>query len=427
MKPFRFVHTADLHLDSPFRGLAEVDSPLQPVLKEATFQAFERIIDLCLTREVDFLLIAGDLHDAANRSLRSLARLRTSFERLAEQDISVFVCHGNHDPLSGWGAKFSWPSNVHIFGAGEVQAKPVLREGGEIARIYGISYATEQVTDNLAQAFQREPEAPWAIGLLHTNVGNDHNHHNYAPCRLDDLLRSKLDYWALGHIHAHRVLNPFNPVVVYPGNPQGRHFREIGPRGCYLVEVSDVGNVGYDFIEVDVVRWHEEVVNIEGMSQLDDLLGLFESRIEEIRHQNGNRGIIVRWHIQGRGYVHRELIRPGRVEDIVSTLRDQWGNGPFFVWSESLVIDTSRELDLEALGREENLLGDFLQLSNCLNGIPDEELRQVLAPLFDDHRVARYLDPPNEIKLQQWIKAAQQMGIDSLLPSEDEGRTNAHR
>src|SRR6185295_19947190 len=109
--PFRFVHCADLHLDSPFRGLGEVSPALQSVLCEATFQAFERIVDLTIKREADCLLIAGDVYDAADRSLRALTRLRHQFERLAERGISVYVCHGNHDPLSGWGARFNFPEN----------------------------------------------------------------------------------------------------------------------------------------------------------------------------------------------------------------------------------------------------------------------------------------------------------------------------
>lgn len=421
--PFlRFVHTADLHLDSPFRGLAEVSPEVQATLREATFQAFQRVVDLCLARDADCLLIAGDVHDAGDRSLRALARMRRQFERLAERGIAVFLCHGNHDPLSGWGAKFTWPSNVEVFEAGEVTARPVLRDGVEVARVYGISYGTERVTENLARRFRREPDAPFAIGLLHTNVGQDANHLNYAPCELSDLVQAgtaTMDYWALGHIHAHRVLHEAGPTAIYPGNPQGRHPRETGPRGCYVVEVGERGQVAYEFVPVDVVRWHEEPLSIEGVQQVEELLTRFEARMEDLRRESADRGNIVRWRLDGRGPLHRELIRPGRTEDLLATLREEAGAGPAFVWSESILDLTGRELDLDSLRQEENLLGDFLRLAGQADESRLEELRALLGPLFEDPRTRRYLRQPEQDKLRQWLHAAEQLGVDRLLTGDE--------
>lgn len=422
MIPFRFVHCADLHLDSPFRGLGEVSPALQGILCDATFQAFEHIVDLAIKREADCLLIAGDVYDAVDRSLRALTRLRHQFERLAERGISVFVCHGNHDPLSGWGARFTLPENVHVFEGGPIESRPLLRGGTEIARIYGTSYPVERVTDNLAVQFRKEPDAPFAIGLLHTNVGNDPHHLNYAPCSLTDLLGSgstRMDYWALGHIHAHGVLSTQDPVVIYPGNPQGRNPRERGPRGCYLVEVNPSGEVAYEFVPVDVVRWHEEVVTIEGSQQVEELLSRCEARMEELRRGQGERGHIVRWRFEGRGSLHRELIRTGRIEDLVATLREQGGSGPAFVWSESILDSTGRDLDLDALRQEENLLGDFLRLADQADGPRLEEIRTKLSSLFDDPRTRRYLRQPDDDKLRQWLEVVGQLGVDRLLPGDD--------
>ena len=250
MIPFRFLHAADLHLDSPFQGLSAIAPVLRESLQNATFQAFERLVDLCLTRKVDALLIAGDLHNAVDRSLRALTRMRDQFHRLQANGIAVFLCHGNHDPLCGWEARFTWPDNVHVFGTAEVAARPLLKNGAEAARVLGISYGRERVEENLALQFTREKDAPWSIALLHTNVGHDRNHANYAPCKLSDLLQSGMDYWALGHIHTHRVLHSGNPVVLYPGNPQGRHPREPGPRGCYIVDV-DARGTGFPRLRPD--------------------------------------------------------------------------------------------------------------------------------------------------------------------------------
>lgn len=419
MPPFQFIHTADLHLDSPFRGLSEVAPTLQSVLRGATFQAFENIINLCIDRQVNFLLIAGDIHDESDRSLRALTRLRLGFERLAEHQIPVFLCHGNHDPLAGWSEKFSWPDTVWVFDAKEVVARPVVINGAEIARIYGLSFSKEKVTDNLAQQFHRGPNAPWSIGLLHTNVGDDPNHGNYAPCQIDDLLKVGMNYWALGHVHTHRILRAQDPLIIYPGNPQGRHVREPGPRGCYLVQVDSHGCAHPEFVPVDVVRWYEEHIPIEGLGDFDELLSQLDDRVNALRQKSEGRGIIVRWKFVGRGVLHREIIRPGRLEDLLVTLREKWGLGTQFVWSESIQDRTGREIDFEALRQEENLLGDFLRLAEVGEETRLQELRQMLEPLFDDPRVYRYLGSPSNEQLRDWVHAAQYLGIDRLLTGDE--------
>lgn len=419
MPGFQFVHAADLHLDSPFRGLSEIAPAIQSVLREATFQAFEQIIDLCINREVNFLLIAGDVHDASDRSLRALTRMRQGFERLAEHRIPVFICHGNHDPLTGWSAQFSWPDNVCVFDTKEVATRSVIVRGAEIARIYGVSYGVEKVTANLAQQFHGEADAPWAIGLLHTNVGGDPNHANYAPCQLDDLVRAGMDYWALGHVHTHRILREGDPLIIYPGNPQGRHVREAGPRGCYLVEVDPQGSPHPEFVPVDVVRWYDEHLTIEGLGDFDELLTRIDERVQAMRQESQGRGVIVRWRLEGRGALHRELIRPGRLDDLLLTLREKWGVGPQFVWTEAIHDRTGREVDIEAFRQEENLLGDFLRLAEIGDETRLQELRQVIEPLFDDPRVYRYLGAPSDAQLQDWVVAAQHLGIDRLMAGDE--------
>ncbi len=419
MPSFQFVHTADLHLDSPFLGLSEVAPPLQSVLREATFQAFENIINLCIDRQVNFLLIAGDIHDESDRSLRALTRLRQGFDRLAEHHIQVFMCHGNHDPLTGWSEKFSWPDNVWVFDTKEVAARPVVIQGVEIARIYGLSFGMEKVADNLAKQFHAEPDAPWSIGLLHTNVGNNPNHGNYAPCHLDDLLGAKMNYWALGHVHTHHILRAQDPLIIYPGNPQGRHVREPGPRGCYLVEVDSHGGAHPEFVPVDVVRWYEEHISIENLVDFDELLTRLDDRINAMCQKSEGRGVIIRWKFVGRGVLHREIIRPGRLEDLLVTLREKWGLGTQFVWSESIQDRTGREIDIETIRQEENLLGDFLRLAEVGDEGRLQELRRMVEPLFDDPRVYRHLGSPSDEQLKEWVHAAQHLGIDRLLTGDE--------
>src|SRR3990170_6276133 len=266
MTAFRFVHTADLHLDSPFVGIQEVDDRVASELREATFRTFDRIVELCLERRADFLLVAGDIYDGRDRSLRAQLRLRDGLKPLSEAGIPSFIVHGNHDPLDSWAATLEWPDRVHIFGGKSVTAQAVERNGETISHVYGISYPTQEVRKNLARRYQRTEDGPFAIGLLHCNVGDDTGHEPYAPCSLADLVQPGMDYWALGHVHNHRILSGKEPMIVYPGNPLGRNPRELGARGCYVVEVDETGHPTAEFIAVDTIRWLWESVPIGELS-----------------------------------------------------------------------------------------------------------------------------------------------------------------
>jgi len=158
VKPFSFVHTADLHLDSPFVGLQSVDDHVASTLRDATFHSFDRIVELCLERNADFLLVAGDIYDSRDRSLRAQLRFRDGLRRLSEEGVSSFVVHGNHDPLDSWAASLEWPERTHIFGGSAVTAEPVERDGQMIALVYGISYPTQEVRENLARKFRRRDD-----------------------------------------------------------------------------------------------------------------------------------------------------------------------------------------------------------------------------------------------------------------------------
>src|SRR5215510_5265713 len=149
MESLRFIHAADLHLDSPFRGVGAASSALKAQLQSATLGAFRRVVDHTIECKADFLVVAGDIYDSKDRNLRALVWFRNEMERLAERNIPVFIVHGNHDPLNGWGSGFQLPSNVVTFG-GRTDTESFIRRGRELAQITGISYMRERVTDNLA-------------------------------------------------------------------------------------------------------------------------------------------------------------------------------------------------------------------------------------------------------------------------------------
>ena len=216
MAQVRFVHAADLHLDSPFGGIrTEAPPHVADRLYRATFDSYENIVSLCLRERVDALLVAGDIYDGADRSLRAQLRFNEGLKRLDTAGIRTFVCHGNHDPLDGWEARLDLPPGCVRFGP-EVSSAPVFPLEPERAMVHGISYPQRVVTENLSQHFRPPYSSGFNAGLLHANVGGNAAHDNYSPCTVDDLSETGIDYWALGHVHTRQVLRRDRPAIVYP-------------------------------------------------------------------------------------------------------------------------------------------------------------------------------------------------------------------
>ena len=425
---FSFIHAADLHLDSPFRGfttLEHVDEATRDnilsQLRECTFSALDNIIQACLTRQVDFLVLAGDIYDLADRSLRAQLRFQKALQRLAEAQIPVFVAHGNHDHQSGQRAALDWPANVHFFPPGQVQAYPVMRRGSELARVYGISYPRREVTENYAALFRRDNDAPFAVAVLHCNVGGGTEHADYAPCILDDLAKSGFDYWALGHVHRRAVLRERGPCVVYPGVPQGRHPRETGAGGCYLVQVSPGGEIGLQFLETDPVRWEQLRVSVDDITTEQQLMEQLTNRLDELRRQHTGRSLVVRLELAGRSSLHRRLEQPGTAQGLLEELRLRYAaSAGLFLWPESLLISTASPVDMASLEGSATLAGDLLAIA-AEAGRPGElreRLLQVLAPLHE--KAGRQLTPPGEAEFDALLAEARDTALNLLLGEADD-------
>ena len=418
MESLRFIHAADLHLDSPFRGLANADPKLRDSLQAATLGALENIIDHTIESKSDFLVLAGDLYDSGDRSLRALVAFRRQMERLAERDISVYIVHGNHDPLNGWGSEFQLPPNVTTF-AGKPNTEPVIRRGKEIARVTGVSYARERVTDNLAATMKPDADAPYSVGVLHANVEGQAGHADYAPVTLEELKSSGFDYWALGHVHTSSLLAVEPVAVAYPGNPQGRNVRETGPRGCLQVDVDRTGRAHTQFIETNRVRWAHLEMSIREHARIDNLIVAMMDQGQEAAAAFAGP-TVVRCTLRGSGPLHRDLQRDGMDEELREQLQS-------VISTESVRIATGPELDFESLTRTETLVSDFLKLAD--SALENPELRQKLTdslgPLFRgisganaspagrSHQLK--LSIPDDARLREWIERATSMGVDLLL------------
>ena len=425
MPPFSFVHTADLHLDSPFLGLgrlSETHSRIAEELREATFKAFHSVIDLCIHQVVDFLLVAGDVYDGADRSLRAQLRFRDGLRRLNKAGVRAYVVHGNHDPLDGWANSLKLPEGVHDFGP-ELESVVFEKEGVPVARVHGISYPTRKIGKRFGNGFKREGSEAFQIGLFHCNAGGDIRYDPYAPRSESELAESELDYWALGHIHESVVMRRADPFIGYPGNTQGRHINEAGRRGCFLVRVSAEGKMEGEpeFVATDTVRWLVSKADITGMDSMDALLSRAEEMMDELVQQAEGRPVVARVEVCGRGPIHRALTRPNAARDLLDELHSLGTARTPFIWVEQLVLRTRLPVDLDVRRGAQDFLGDLLRSIEVLRRSPEKvgELGGVLADLYQHARASKVVASPDEATLRTLLDQAESRCVDLLAEEDD--------
>ena len=413
----RFIHAADLHLDSPFTGIrAAAPENVATALYSATFDSYRNIIDLCISERADALLVAGDIYDGTDRSLRAQRAFIDGLRSLDAAGVRSFVCHGNHDPLDGWEARLSYPDSCHRFGS-EFEAVPLFPDEPERVLVYGISYPTRDVYENLVSRLGEVDESAFTIGLLHANVGGNTDHALYAPCSLEDLAQSGIDYWALGHVHTRQVLRERTPTVVYPGNPQGRHPNETGARGVYLVEVDDTGSVGLDFRPTDTVRWERVSIDISALETEQDLLDAVGGAMQNLLDGAEGKSVVVRTTITGRGELNRFLRRHGAVDDLLAVVNDQWAERLPFVWCERIEDETAAVIDRDAMRSGEDFLAEVLRTADQIREEP-AALQDGLAELYRHRRFRQHLAALTEEEMAPLLDEAEALAV-NLLAEDD--------
>ena len=293
--PFRFVHTADIHLDSPLRSLALRDPEIAEMIGNATRQALERTVDLCLEERVDALMIAGDLYDGNLRSMKTAVFFGSRMHRLTEAGIRVFVVRGNHDAESVITRHLSLPDGVHVFsGRGEARAM----EDHDVV-VHGISFARPQAPESLLPKFKGPVSGCVNIGLLHTSLSGAEGHDTYAPCSLADLIGHGFDYWCLGHVHKRQVHARSPCTVVMPGIPQGRDINEAGPGSVTLATVGDDGEIAIEERVTSIAQFERVPVDVTGMSDWTDVLRAVEVTLGDARNAAVSDHLIARIEIAG--------------------------------------------------------------------------------------------------------------------------------
>lgn len=365
---FRFLHAADLHLDTPFSSLTGVPDLVARELREASLRAFSSLIELALAEEVAFVVLAGDIYDGSARGVRAQLAFRDGLQRLSDAGIHSFVAYGNHDPVQeGWSAIDSFPERVTIFPADAVATVPIEIDGVQVATVSGISYAKAATTDNLALRFEPAKGRGFHVGVLHTNVGDTSDHAQYSPCTLDDLRATGHHYWALGHVHRRQALAAGSPHVVYPGNLQGRSAKpsEQGPKGALLVEVSGTTVTESRFVPLDKVRFETVEVSIddrslEGLEQV-----LVDAAAEQLQLADGS-SVVLRAVIGGRGQLHQDLAGHDRRLEMLQRLRDLAPLTVPFIWWDRIEWQTRPPVDLADRYGGDDFVADLLRVSEVV-------------------------------------------------------------
>jgi DNA repair exonuclease SbcCD nuclease subunit len=415
MPAVSFLHAADLHIGSAFRGLSTEAPELAELFQRSTFRAYDNLIDAAIEHAVDFVLIAGDVYDGADRSLFAQLKFNEGLRRLSEGGIQAFVVHGNHDPLDGRTAQTEAIEGVKVFGP-DAETVTVQVDGRAVAAVSGISFPKREVRSNLARRLEPGPSELFRIGLLHANVGSDTGHDPYAPCEISELRESGMSYWALGHVHTRQVLSE-QPYVVYPGNLQGRSVREVGERGCYLVRVDEHQQVELEFLPLDVARWHEIEVPIEGLETLDALERAIGDRIDGRVTADDGRALLCRIALVGRGPLYGDLRAPEAGPGLLARLRDRYRDAEPAVWVQRLRVACRPSVDLAKRASQGDLLAEVLAVGQecseggeALEGLTDE----VVDRLWRNSRAAKWLEPLPPEALGELLLEAQLLCLDLL-------------
>ncbi len=355
---FSFIHAADMHLDTPFEGIARVSPEVATRLRDASLDAFDGLVDCAIRIDAAFVLLAGDNYDGSVRGVRAQLRMLRGLERLSARGIKAFIVNGNHDPPEGWSAVKSWPEGVTVFGHEEVASVAVEREGVQLATVHGISFSQRTSGENLAARFTRTSAPGFHVGMLHCSAGANTEHESCCPTTVRDLQGAGMNYWALGHVHKREFLCEGGPWIVYPGNLQGRSPKpsECGAKGAVVVEVDGSQVVRVEFAPLDRVRFVVPSVDVSTLADLPSLRRMLVQRLEQLRKEHEGRGLLVRAVLRGRGGVHRDLIRLGAVEALCEDLRGECRGMDPFVWWESIQDATRPRIDLEQV----RMRGDFL-------------------------------------------------------------------
>ena len=340
--PFRFVHTADLHLDSPLRSLAMRNADLAELIGDATRQALIAIVDLCIDEQVDALIIAGDLYDGDQTSMKTARFFASQMQRLHEAEIATFIIRGNHDALSRITQELILPPSVTVFGG---RSHSIDLSCGDLAiSIHGLSFAKPQAPESLLEKYHRPTPDTINIGIMHTSLAGAAGHDLYAPCKASDLHGWGFDYWALGHIHV-RAQHAGDRTVIMPGMPQGRDINESGEKTVTLVTVNDDRSIIVEERPTSIAQFERISIDLSSVEIWHDAASLIEQSIGVARDRTRSSHLVGRLRLTGATPLSWQLRRD---HDLLLAETQQRAEGLGKTWIEKIEITTTAPISTPA-------------------------------------------------------------------------------
>ena len=337
----RFIHAADIHLDSPLKGLAKRHNLPTDKILAATREALVNLVTLAIDEKVDFVLLAGDVYDGEPEELKANFHFNQQIGRLNQKNIKVFMITGNHDAKSKISKPLSPPKNLTILSAHQPESCEITKAGEVIAIIHGQGFLNQAETRNLAGTYPAPVAGKLNIGILHTSLDGREGHANYAPTTTNELINKGYSYWALGHVHTREVVHE-KPYIIFPGNIQGRHIRETGAKGCYLVTFNDNREAQLEFKPLDVFRWEAITVNLDGIEEESDFEGKLAETVESKKLPFNEIPHGIRIILTGKTNLHSWLIcSQNRISENIQGIFDGISAGNLFL--EQIKVETSNE------------------------------------------------------------------------------------
>ncbi|WLR93923.1 metallophosphoesterase family protein [Shinella zoogloeoides] len=411
--PFRFLHTADLHLDSPLTSLALRNADLGDLVRGATRKALERIVDLAISEAVDAVIIAGDLYDGSQTSMATALFLMGQMRRLEAAGIRVFLIRGNHDAQSQITRELTFPPNVHVFdGRGKPVRAGALANGREV-HVHGVSFANPHAPASLLPTYRAPVADALNIGLMHTSLAGASRHDPYAPVGIPDLTAHGFDYWALGHIHQRRV-HLEKPWIVMPGNPQGRDINEGGPKGVTLATIAEDGTIACEERLVALAVFERLSVDLSDIDDWSAMLDRAETVLGEARAAAGGAHLVARLMLTGATSLAWRLRRDedlllAEIQNLAASLGECWIEAVELAVSVPAAMagsDAGPVTELSRLMRED-VVGSHAYRA---------ELRETLADLLRQlPKEARSLLAPDEAAEEALLSDLALQGSDAVL------------
>jgi DNA repair exonuclease SbcCD nuclease subunit len=372
----KFVHAADLHVDSPMRGLDRYEGAPVERLRGATRRALENLVALCIEEQASFLLLAGDVFDGAWKDYSTGLFFAAQMARLREAGIPVVLVRGNHDAASSVVKALRLPDNVRELSSRRPETFEI---AGTNVCVHGQSFSQRATTDDLAGRYPDAVPGAFNVGLLHTCMDGREGHEPYAPTTIDRLRAKGYDYWALGHVHTREVLSK-EPWIVFSGNVQGRHVRETGAKGATLVTLEDGAIASVEHRALDVVRWEIVTADASEASDVHEAVEVVRAAVREASREAEGRVLAARVVVSGSTRANASI--RGDVERFVAELRAA-ANEEDAIWLEKIVVGTRSPFDVARVREESSAVGHLARRLAAIKDDPKElgDLAAVLADL----------------------------------------------